>query len=1300
MPASSAAMELKVLINILSSGTALNTLLTQTNQLSKALTNLQTQAAGTKPLPSGVPPVPPGIPAKAKESEEAVRKLSDAFNKLHNTMRLAAGGFLAFESVRFVKGLADAAARAEVLQTVMFQVGLNAGISTAKLDQMDKAVQKLGITASASRESITRAIQADIPLESITKLARGAQDAAVILGTDSSTAFDRLVTAIQTQNTLMLRHMGIVLQAQSAYDRFAQTIGKSGGQLTTYQRTVAFTNATLAELAKIEGTYEAAMGNTGKQLTTLTRLTQTLKENLGSALLPAYSAIVVELTNVLKYLGLVSEGMMYQTKAAKDLGESVKNAATMFGDLARALANQRDLVLAAVEGYFIFKVVKFLLADLIGLILRFAVGMEASALAGTGLVAALGGWVTIIVAVIAGIVLLMVQFPRFREGMYAIGTGIWAVVKYIWMLIEAIAKLMVVIGQMIANLKHPFEADWKKPWTEWSDWIKATIKDVTATIDAAQKHWEKALTPPKPEEEAEKEIREANNHLVESLEKRLGLEEQLKVAQKKGIGGQEEAIKLAQDLKDLDKDTVETFKRRGEAYDKAGYDDKKRVEDQIKLEKSFQARQARLAMQGVEEARQGSQFTYTLEGERKGKGFDKALTDYNDLLENYIKKTEGANIGTEELRQNLIEAGKAAKTAHDIKDMADAVDRLRAQRAVERKAGVPERKAGVAGGGITAQDIVDAQNALDTARLEKQKADISETSEIFQRRQTLRQQDQQRQTDYLQSQLEELKSFHALRQSVEDYAFERGRLTVDEYYNRREARIQAAGEREAALAEAALVKAKLMPGRDDVERSARATAIAAAEQAQIQQATEQQGRLDQNNFDRTVKRADLDKQILDLRRSTSAASGSEAAQLEQIDQKYKEMAESLKASADAEGLAVENAQRLAAQQAIVNAHLQERNKLQEEFNKKRYDEGRAREADQRRDLDLAKAGRDTQRANIARRVGEGSLSEVEAMRQRNALTKRDVDDAELALKSLQRDLESTRARQVSAPAELRKRLEAQATADKAQGRVGVSAEEITRQVDTLERDLHETAVSTEVEMAGVTTSIENMMASLESYGKQIKAHFVDAFSDALTQSIMNFQNAGKVWVSLATSIGNDIVSAFMKAFTQKLFSRLGVFNLIDRFVNRIFGGGGKSGGGVPFSGMSSPLPGLAAEGGLVSGPGTGTSDSIPVMVSTGEHIMPAAKVATFLPLLEGIRTGKILPFATGGVVPSLASASIIPRRYATGGVVVADAGAASVQTAAGSGAGGNMIVSLHPDAMNMTMREWLEHEVVRQHGRR
>ncbi|MEA3533729.1 phage tail length tape measure family protein [Rhizobium sp. CC-YZS058] len=58
-----------------------------------------------------------------------------------------------------------------------------------------------------------------------------------------------------------------------------------------------------------------------------------------------------------------------------------------------------------------------------------------------------------------------------------------------------------------------------------------------------------------------------------------------------------------------------------------------------------------------------------------------------------------------------------------------------------------------------------------------------------------------------------------------------------------------------------------------------------------------------------------------------------------------------------------------------------------------------------------------------------------------------------------------------------------------------------------------------------------------------------------------------------------------------------------------------------------------AGGGDVSGPGTGTSDSIPAMLSDGEFVVNAKATALHRPLLRAINSGsKVLPFASGGDV--------------------------------------------------------------------
>ena len=68
-----------------------------------------------------------------------------------------------------------------------------------------------------------------------------------------------------------------------------------------------------------------------------------------------------------------------------------------------------------------------------------------------------------------------------------------------------------------------------------------------------------------------------------------------------------------------------------------------------------------------------------------------------------------------------------------------------------------------------------------------------------------------------------------------------------------------------------------------------------------------------------------------------------------------------------------------------------------------------------------------------------------------------------------------------------------------------------------------------------------------------------------------------------------------------------------------------------------PIPIGFATGGYVSGPGTGTSDSIPARLSNGEFVMPAKITKKALPFLEALRSGKAealqaTGYAEGGLV--------------------------------------------------------------------
>ena len=116
------------------------------------------------------------------------------------------GGILA--TIKLTSLITESAllnARYETLGVSMNVVGRTAGYTSSQLDLTTEALQATGISMIESRQQTLRLIQANIDLSNATKLARIAQDAAVIGNINSSEAFATLIHGIQSGQTDVLK---------------------------------------------------------------------------------------------------------------------------------------------------------------------------------------------------------------------------------------------------------------------------------------------------------------------------------------------------------------------------------------------------------------------------------------------------------------------------------------------------------------------------------------------------------------------------------------------------------------------------------------------------------------------------------------------------------------------------------------------------------------------------------------------------------------------------------------------------------------------------------------------------------------------------------------------------------------------------------------------------------------------------------------------------------------------------------------------------------------------------------------
>jgi uncharacterized protein (UPF0335 family) len=209
-------------------------------------------------------------------------------------------------------------------------------------------------------------------------------------------------------------------------------------------------------------------------------------------------------------------------------------------------------------------------------------------------------------------------------------------------------------------------------------------------------------------------------------------------------------------------------------------------------------------------------------------------------------------------------------------------------------------------------------------------------------------------------------------------------------------------------------------------------------------------------------------------------------------------------------------------------------------------------------------------------------------------------------------------------------------------------------------DFNKVAGETKDTVEGISTqkfvaAMPTAQASLVEFRKGLLE--VNKIPAQITKGVEDIGNASVAAGELVTKNLGDAFSGLVPLVK-------GVAAQIAKTWNETVGtlrvpGGGGGGGGGGGAGMSSDSPAAAlpfAGGGHVSGPGSGTSDSILARLSAGEFVVNARSVRALGPaLLDGINS-----FAMGGLVgvPSI--------RFAEGGLVGAGSAGQPVHLHLGS----------------------------------
>ncbi|MGK8202697.1 phage tail tape measure C-terminal domain-containing protein [Burkholderia cenocepacia] len=172
-------------------------------------------------------------------------------------------------------------------------------------------------------------------------------------------------------------------------------------------------------------------------------------------------------------------------------------------------------------------------------------------------------------------------------------------------------------------------------------------------------------------------------------------------------------------------------------------------------------------------------------------------------------------------------------------------------------------------------------------------------------------------------------------------------------------------------------------------------------------------------------------------------------------------------------------------------------------------------------------------------------------------------------------------------------------------------------------------------------NLQRQQAIRESFGEQFKKGYADLVGSSQTTAEAVASGFRSAFDSVGSALDTFITTgkASFSSFATSVLADLAKIALRQAEIG-VFKGMASA-----FDFFSEGGPVLRrAGGGPISGPGTGTSDSIPAMLSNGEFVVNAASTKKYRSLLESINSGHMAHFATGGIAATLA-----PSPVASGG---------------------------------------------------
>ncbi len=194
----------------------------------------------------------------------------------------AANVFAVGAAFRALSGAMDTSNMVEGLN----QLGARSGMALGSLSKQLVSATDGAISLREAMESVAKASASGMSSKDILRMGKVAKNASQALGVDMSDALNRITRAITKMEPELLDELGLFTRIDPAVNAYARSVGKSAASLTTFERQLAFSNATLEEGEKKFGAINIDSNPYSKLLATVKDLSQAGLELVNTVLVP------------------------------------------------------------------------------------------------------------------------------------------------------------------------------------------------------------------------------------------------------------------------------------------------------------------------------------------------------------------------------------------------------------------------------------------------------------------------------------------------------------------------------------------------------------------------------------------------------------------------------------------------------------------------------------------------------------------------------------------------------------------------------------------------------------------------------------------------------------------------------------------------------------------------------------------------------------------------------------------------------------------------------------------------------